>query len=602
MSSDYKTLLKILFDLIFVLISSYISICIFSGALIPISKSFFLFSIVISATIIPSNYYFKTYFAISKYFNTRNVINIIFATLMSFVVQIFFIFILKFLNLNFTKTILIFFSYQNIFLVHFFIFLFTLNFRLALRISVNFSDLTKRNNLKNQCLIYGAGNDGVSAIKFITDNKGFNPIGFIDDDVNKIGRYIDNLPIISFNLIEEYISEKKVKKVFICLPSASSFKIDAIIRKLKFQKIEYEELKSPDSNNIIKGLDFSEIKKNIINSKANGKKNTIYKNKKILITGAAGTIGEELCYQLLNEQPSELILVDSSEIGISNLTQKLDGLNKDTKVKISINLVNLCLPYVSEKIILKYKPNFIFHAAAYKHVEIVEENPVTSVYNNLSSLINLLEASSKLNNINFVFISTDKAVEPVNYMGKSKRLGEIITSSFNKISLNSNKYCSVRFGNVIGSSGSLIPKIQNQINNNDDITITDKKATRYFMTISDAINLTLQSINLTQEGEIFVLNMGDPINIFDLVSKIIKNSGRNNLIGKIKITGLRKGEKLHEKLYNKEISQQSENKLFFIEKIQKSLSVIEIDNLKKNLDKSLELDDVNSINKIFNLL
>ena len=262
-------------------------------------------------------------------------------------------------------------------------------------------------------------------------------------------------------------------------------------------------------------------------------------------------------------------------------------------------MANLCFYTLVEKIINENKPDFIFHAAAYKHVEIVQDNPVVSVFNNLVSLINILEISKTQIGLNFVFISTDKAVEPINYMGKSKRLGEIITNSFNFIEPKKNKYCSVRFGNVIGSSGSLIPKIQNQISNNSEITVTDIEATRYFMTINDAVNLTLQSTQLSNKGQIYVLDMGKPINIYELVKKIIINSGRENLINKIKITGLRNGEKLHEKLYHSNMSQPTSNKLILSEKIDKIFSSEQVEIIKSKLNSSIENNDIKFIDEIF---
>jgi UDP-N-acetyl-D-glucosamine 4,6-dehydratase len=376
----------------------------------------------------------------------------------------------------------------------------------------------------------------------------------------------------------------------------SSFSLGEIKEKLNKLNLDVEEIKTI---NTIKDKheDFN-FKKNIIIDDKTIVNTKPYKNKKIIITGAAGTIGEEICYQLINEHPSELILVDKNEIGISNLQQKLDKINTH-KIKIKLVLANLCFYTLIEKIIKDNKPDFIFHAAAYKHVEIVEDNPVVSVFNNLISLINILEISKTQIGLNFVFISTDKAVEPLNYMGKSKRLGEIITNSFNFIEPKKNKYCSVRFGNVIGSSGSLIPKIQNQISNNSEITVTDIEATRYFMTINDAVNLTLQSTQLSNKGQIYVLDMGDPINIYELVKKIIINSGRKNLINKIKITGLRNGEKLHEKLYHSNMSQPTSNKLILSEKIDKIFSSEELQIIKSKLNSSLENNDIKFIDDIF---
>ena len=596
MNSDLKVLIKIIFDICIIFICSFVASTITSGQITLISKSFILFFILICITIVPIGTYFKIYFDISRYFNLKNVFNIFLATFLSFLSQIFLLSILKHFDLNFTKTILIFYNYKNISLTHLFFFLIAVNFRLLLRTILNIKYSKKTLSTNNPCLIFGAGNTGVASIKYISSVRNFNPIAFVDDDSNKIGRYIDNLPIISFNSIEIFIKKNNVKKIFLCLPSASSFKLNEIKEKIKDLQINIEEIKSIDTiENKYQNFNF---KKNIITDNKKKDFNNSYKNKKIIITGAAGTIGEEICYQLINENPSELVLIDKNEIGISNLYQKISKINTN-KTKIKLVLANLCFRPLIEKIITEQKPDFIFHAAAYKHVEIVQDNPINSVFNNLISLINVLEITKSQNNLNFVFISTDKAVEPVNYMGKSKRLGEIITNSFNFIEPKNNKYCSVRFGNVIGSSGSLIPKIQNQINNNSEITVTDAKATRYFMTINDAVNLTLQATQLSDKGQIYVLDMGEPINIYKLVKEIIMNSGREDLINKIKITGLRNGEKLHEKLYHLNKSEPTSNNLIFSEKIDKIYSIKEIENIKNKLDNGLQNSNINFIDEIF---
>lgn len=599
MNADLKALLKIIFDLNIIFISCFIASSISSGETIPFSKSFILFFIITSTTIIPLGAYFKIYHDISRYFNLKNVLYIFLTSLISFVSQIIFVSILEYFDFNFTKTILIFYNFQNIFLTHFFFFLISINFRFLLRTVINILNFKKKIKLKNPCLIFGAGNEGVASIEYIINVKNYNPVAFIDDDSNKIGRYINNLSIISFNSMENFIKKNDIKKIFLCLPSASSFKLNEIKQRLNSQNINFEEIKSINSSE--KKSENFYIKENVIKNNILKNTDSPYKDKKIVITGAAGTIGEEICYQLINEKPSELILVDANEIGISNLNQKLNKINTN-KIKIELILANLCFDPIIKKIIIDNKPDFIFHAAAYKHVEIVEDNPINAVFNNVTSLINVLEACKDQKNLNFVFISTDKAVEPVNYMGKSKRLGEIITNSFNFTKNNENKYCSVRFGNVIGSSGSLIPKIQNQINNNSEITVTDIKATRYFMTINDAVNLTLQATQLSNKGQIYVLNMGNPINIYELVKKIVKNSGREDLINKIKIVGLRNGEKLHEKLYHHNLSKPTSNKLIFSEKIDNIFSENEIITLKDKLKMSLDKNKLSFIDEIFSSL
>ncbi len=596
MNVDLKALIKIVFDITIIFICCFVASTVTGGQITILSKSFTLFFILICVTLIPIGSYFKIYYDISLYFNSKNVFYIFLATLLSFITQTFLLLILKYFDLNFTKTILIFYNYKNISLIHIFFFLIAVNLRLLVRTYLNIKVSSKNKIIKNPCLIFGAGNTGVASIKYISNVKNFNPVAFVDQDSNKIGRYIDNLPIISLNSLEVFIKKNNIKRIFLCLPSASSFKLNEIKQKLIKFNITLEEIKS--INRKQSEYESFNFKTNIIDENNIKNLENPYKNKKIIITGAAGTIGEEICYQLINKNPSELILIDKNEIGISNLYQKLEKINTNN-TKIKLLLINLCFKPAIEKIINENKPDFIFHAAAYKHVEIVQDNPINSVYNNVISLINILEISKSLQNLNFVFISTDKAVEPINYMGKSKRIGEIITNSFNFMESKQNKYCSVRFGNVIGSSGSLIPKIQNQINNNSEVTVTDIRATRYFMTINDAVNLTLQATQLSDKGQIYVLDMGEPINIYELVKKIIINSGRDDLLSKIKITGLRNGEKLHEKLYHPNKSKSTTNKLILSEKLEKIYSIEEIETIKHKLNDSLNKNNIKFLDEIF---
>ncbi|MDA9793935.1 SDR family NAD(P)-dependent oxidoreductase, partial [Candidatus Pelagibacter sp.] len=279
----------------------------------------------------------------------------------------------------------------------------------------------------------------------------------------------------------------------------------------------------------------------------------LFKNKTILVTGAAGSIGKEICLQLQNTDAKKIIGIDLSEYLIAKFNQN----NYLDNSKIEMILADVTNIKLLNDIFEKFKPSFIFHAAANKHVDLVENNYKYSINNNLTGVYNVLKISSKKNYIKkFVFISTDKAIESTNYMGASKMIGEILTNYF-ALKYNKN-FSSVRFGNVIGSSGSFLEIIKDQISKGGPITITDKKASRYFMTISDAVNLVLHTISFSSQGGTYVLKMGDPINIFDLTKKILslnnlKIKDATNPSGdiKIKIIGLKKGEKLHEKLYNK---------------------------------------------------
>ena len=272
--------------------------------------------------------------------------------------------------------------------------------------------------------------------------------------------------------------------------------------------------------------------------------------------------------QISRVNVDELIAIDFNELNLSNLKKDFDTISSENNFTKYFYLKNLNKKELLNNIIKKHKPDFIFHAAAYKHVDVVEVNPIEAVSNNLLSLINILNCTKELNNMTFIFVSTDKAVNPINHMGRSKRVGEIIVCSMNKI-IPKNNYSCVRFGNVIGSSGSLIPILNDQISKGGPITITDKEATRYFMTVQDAVNLTIEASNMENRGLINVLNMGEPINIYSMVKKILKdsnieinNQNKKDGLG-VDFIGLRPGEKLHEELYHKDKTLVSKDKKIF---------------------------------------
>ncbi|MDB0048848.1 polysaccharide biosynthesis protein, partial [Alphaproteobacteria bacterium] len=274
----------------------------------------------------------------------------------------------------------------------------------------------------------------------------------------------------------------------------------------------------------------------------------------IIITGGGGSIGSELCRQISQLSPKTIIIIELNEFSLYSIQQEIESSNLSKQVKIIPCLVSILDKPNIEKIFQKYKPDTIFHAAAYKHVKLVEENPITGINNNVFGTLNLAELSLKYKLSNFVLISTDKAVRPSNIMGASKRLSELIIQAFQKKSKNT-KYSMVRFGNVLGSSGSVVPKFLNQIKKGGPITLTDPKVTRFFMTINEAVSLVIKSSIITKGGEVFVLNMGDPIRIIDLAKKMIELSGKtikdqNNSNGdiEIKVIGLSEGEKLYEEL------------------------------------------------------
>ena len=396
-------------------------------------------------------------------------------------------------------------------------------------------------------VIYGAGFAGEKLYLKLKE-QGENIIFFVDDDLKKQNTTLFNIPIISFKNLNILNKRSRIKKVFIAIPSLNQKKINRIKVKLSgsFFDTRYLPEKKFLVNNNINLSDIKNDQLNIfINRKPiNIKKIANLKNQSILVTGAAGTIGFEICKQLIYQGAKKIIGIDHSEIAVYNKKNQIDS-----KAKLLLCDVNDHV--LLDQIISKNKINLIIHAAAYKHVNILEENINTAIYNNVIGTKNVCKIAIK-NNVNLILISTDKAVEPKSVLGYSKKVCEQIVhyyNSFNK----KNYFDIVRFGNVFGSSGSAVTKFIEQINNNKPLTITNKLATRFFMTILEACYLVLETTSFKKKNKIFILNMGKPINIYQLAKKLgeyKKNLDPNYEI-KFTETGLKKNEKLHERLFEK---------------------------------------------------
>ena len=547
-----KILLVLFFDSILMLSAVYIAFMLFNNKFLTFSTGPQL-SFVISINVyFFFSYIFKTYNVIHSYFNYRNVFDLFKVIISSgFVIFIFGII----LNLNY------FFNISYLLNQFFLFFLLSCSIRYLIRFtSLKNHKINKKNN---HVFIFGAGITGLNFSELIYETE--NLVGFIDDDLRKVGRKLNNIRVYSFKEFEEYVSKQKVSKVYICTPSISSFHENEIIKRFKDIRLNFKII---SNNQFTKGKDENfEIKKDIFND-LELKENSLV-NQNILVTGAAGTIGRELIYQLDKIKPNKLILIDNNENSISNLELDLK-LNENVISKIDLKLVDLCNLDILDETFKNEKIDVVFHAAAFKHVSLIE-NIKQSFYNNILSTLNLLHLSRKYFIKKFVYISSDKAVNPINILGVCKRIGEKLV----KLACNSHlKTTSVRFGNVISSSGSLIPKIHHQIKFKKEIYLTDKNATRYFMTIKDAVNLVIKSTEMKLTGDVYVLNMGEPIKIFDIAIKILKSLDlkpydEKTLQGdiKIKYTGLKKGEKLHEELFFDNSSEQTHNPDIMIEKI-----------------------------------
>ncbi len=441
-------------------------------------------------------------------------------------------------------------------------------------------------------MLVGAGDAGRIIINEVLNDPSkvnLDIVCIIDDNEQKEGKYIRNIPIVGNRHDIEYNCRKfEIEEIVIAMPSVSKEKIAQIVEECQRTKCQIKILpyyyNTTDKASITKvrplsyedflgrdeiTVDIKEIASNI-------------KDKTILVTGGGGSIGSELCRQIATCEPKQLIIFDIYENNAYDIQQELIRKHENLNLKTIIGSVR---DYDRlEKVFKEYKPEIVFHAAAHKHVPLMEVSPNEAVKNNCLGTLNTVKLADKYNAEKFVLISTDKAVRPTNVMGATKRICEMIIQSYAKKSKTS--FVAVRFGNVLGSNGSVIPLFLKQIDEGGPVTVTDKRITRFFMTIPEAVSLVLQASVYAEGGEIFVLDMGEPVKIYDLAQKIIKLKGfEPDVDMPIKITGLRPGEKLYEEiLMDEEGLKETPNKLIHIGQ------PIEMDNDKflKNLEKLIE--------------
>ena len=411
---------------------------------------------------------------------------------------------------------------------------------------------------KKNILIYGAGKAGVQISESLKKTNDYNVVGFIDDDLNKTSTIVNSIEVFSFDDINILINKKSVKSLILAIPSAKQTQRQEILKKLSRYPLEVKLLPNLDDieNDLatLEQVKFVEVDDILGREVVLPKKELLQKNIKnrnILITGAGGSIGAELSRQIKALSPSLVVLLDNSEFNLYNINYELTITNGVKVVPVLATVTNYNQIY---NVIKKYKIDTIYHAAAYKHVPMVELNVVSGVYNNVIGTFNIAKAAKDLDVTNLVLISTDKAVRPTNVMGASKRLSEFILQAYAAEKSNT-CFSMVRFGNVIDSAGSVVPLFRNQIKKGGPVTVTHRSITRYFMSIPEAVQLVLQSGSMAKGGDVFVLDMGDPIKILDLAYRMIHLSGlkpidNDNPDGdiQIKFTGLRPGEKLYEEL------------------------------------------------------
>tara|TARA_B110000305_G_scaffold39145_1_gene40108 strand:- start:287 stop:2167 length:1881 start_codon:yes stop_codon:yes gene_type:complete len=421
-----------------------------------------------------------------------------------------------------------------------------------------YHETTKSKEIKDRVLIYGAGISGLITKRTIEKDGRSDQaiIGFIDDDKKLSGNRLEGKTIYHSSKLEKLIREEGVTKLIIAIqhPDKNNQNIIAdfcIENNITVQKVPSTKswINGEFSLKQISKIDINQLlgrKPIFLDEKRIGSE---LKGKIILVTGAAGSIGSGMVRQISKYYPAKLILLDQAESPSYDLQNELLSENNNLDFEVVIGDIR---NYERMKNVFQtYAPNYVFHAAAYKHVPLMENNPSEALLTNIQGTKNLVDLSLSMDVLKFVMISTDKAVNPTNVMGASKRIAEIYAQNAN--SIGSTKFVTTRFGNVLGSNGSVIPLFQRQIDQGGPITVTDERVTRFFMTIPEACQLVLEAGTMGEGGEIFVFDMGESVKIIDLAKKMIRLSGLE--LGKdiqIKITGLRPGEKLYEELLAKE--------------------------------------------------
>ncbi|HXK60591.1 MAG TPA: nucleoside-diphosphate sugar epimerase/dehydratase [Acidobacteriota bacterium] len=429
------------------------------------------------------------------------------------------------------------------------------------------------NSVGKRVLLVGAGEAGVRLAQELAERDDFRMIGFVDDDPRKIGRRINGLQVLgSTTEIESLVRAKAIDKVVLSMPSAPQFRVREIARRCR--EIPVKVFTVPPVSEILLGRVAISSLRPVQMSDLLGRAAVVhdlkdfnlvrcYRGKRIMVTGAGGSIGSELARQLRFFKPAELILLDKDENGVyeTALEVREDFAGKVHEVVADIQNVGRL-----GRVFSRTRPEVIFHAAAFKHVPMMEKHPWEAILNNVVGTRNLVELAQVCKVQTFVLISTDKAVNPTSVMGASKRLAEMVVQQ--AASQNGCSYCAVRFGNVLGSRASVVPLFQKRIQQGKPLQVTHPEIRRYFMTIPEAVQLVIQAGSLGKRGEIFVLDMGDPVKILDLANELIELSG---LIPgqdiKIEFTGLRPGEKLYEELLVGEGSRSTKYPKIFVEQL-----------------------------------
>lgn len=455
---------------------------------------------------------------------------------------------------------------------------------------------TNKEVQKIKIAIIGAGRVGASFAEDLLndENAVYTPRCFIDTNKEKAGREVHGIPVwYADETTLDKLKAYEVQEIVFAIPSMDVNKKKCLYEHYKnagykVKVYDYPTLYTAGSKRNLREFDIEELLFRKPLAVTNEATNAYYKDKVILITGGGGSIGSELCRQLAKMEPRLIVILDIYENGAYDVQQELK-IAYGNDLNLQIEICSITYKKALEKVFKKYHPQIVINAAAHKHVPLMEHNCVEAIYNNVFGTKNLIELCEKYEAQRFMMVSTDKAVNPTNVMGATKRMCEMMVqsaSTYGKV-----KYSATRFGNVLGSAGSVIPLFKRQIAKGGPVTLTDKRIIRYFMTIPEASQLVLQSGAMANNGELFVLDMGQPVRILDLAQNMIKLSGAHDI--EIVETGLRPGEKLYEELLmNSQTLTKTDNDLIFIEK-DTPLSKEEIDKKLEVLRNAIESEDDN---------
>ena len=470
--------------------------------------------------------------------------------------------------------------------------------------------LSGRDNGRVPVAIYGAGSAGVQLMAALRQDFSMRPVVFIDDNLTLQSMTVSGLPVYSRAKLEEMVNRRQVQRVLLALPSVSE-----TVRRQRIKELSdlgCEVLALPSYSELVDGTGITEKLKPVTPDMLLGRDKVdletpevarTYAGRSVLVTGAGGSIGSELCRQILRCNPHRVVLYDHSEFGLYTIDTELRPIANELGVELVARLGSVCDRPCVDQVMRDAEVNIVLHAAAYKHVPLVEENEIVGVGNNVLGTQVVAEAAEAAQVERFILVSTDKAVRPTNVMGASKRLAELVVQDLQTRS-NQTRFAMVRFGNVLGSSGSVIPLFQKQIAAGGPVTLTHDKINRYFMTIPEAARLVLLAGAYVTGGDVFVLNMGKAVNINDLARRMIELSGLtvrdsqhpNGDIA-IETVGLRPGEKMYEELLIGDNALPTPHaKIMRAEET--SLSQIEIARILRDLAKATDTYNTDEMRKI----